>query len=325
MSQSNDVSLQYIQNEIYHKYEKRPQDVQDQLVFICDQYLKQKINFEEAKNHFLAIDPDISLLLKLQHIVQIEQEPLPSQQTDNKISSFTSSTKVGTNGYRKKSSPWTNIEDLRLVAAVFKYGAKDWKLIAEFVGNDRSSSQCNQRWCRAIDPSISHSPWSQVEDQQLLHAVEVLGSKNWCQVAKILKRRTDLQCRYRYQQLLKTAKSEESPLDKNPIPGSISSTYNCYHDHSLDSDDAINLDPPSVSPIPQQQPTQLNIIASQRRNSITIAPFIMPNIQKPFPSKRVNIPYYLDSSMMKTTPKNDFPMLHRLPPLIFERTQRELI
>ena len=287
MIHQEQVALSYITNEINQKYEFMPQQHKDTLIYACSNYVKGQISFENAQQIYSQVDTDLSFLYKLQRILTIENEPLPTP--DPMISMQKKQF-----GSRKKSTPWTDIEDLRLVAAIFRFGAKDWRQIAEFVGNDRSSSQCNQRWCRAIDPNISHAPWSADEDQQLLHAVEVLGSKNWCQVAKIINRRTDLQCRYRFQQLTKKMKPNENVSVQQNESGS--------------DDDELQA---------PQQPS-LDEIAKHRRNSITIAPFIMPNIPKPLP-KREFIPYYLESSM---TPRTDLdmPMLHRVPPVLVKRS-----
>ncbi|EAY00241.1 Myb-like DNA-binding domain containing protein [Trichomonas vaginalis G3] len=285
MINQSSVALNYITNEINHKYETLSSHVRETLIYACNNFVKGQISYENARQIYQSVDSDISFLVKLQRILTIENEPLPTPET----LAYSSKRQFGV---RKKSSPWTEIEDLRLVAAIFRYGAKDWRQIAEFVGNDRSSSQCNQRWCRAIDPNISHTPWSSEEDAQLLRAVEILGNKNWCQVAKIMNRRTDLQCRYRYQQI--TRKNKNIP-DKNSDQQS----------------------PESDEETPKA--TTLQEIATQRRSSITIAPFVFPPAPSTIPHIS-EIPYFLDTSM---TPRKDMnvPMLHRLPPLIYNRTK----
>lgn len=370
MIHQNTVTLSYITNEINHKYENVPQASKDTLIYTCDNFIKGQISFENARSVFLSIDPDISFLNKLQRILTIENEPLPPPEILGNFSQKHMNRSFS-GGCRKKSSPWTELEDLRLVAAIFRFGAKDWRQIAEFVGNDRSSSQCNQRWCRAIDPNISHSPWSQEEDQQLLRAVEVLGNKNWCQVAKIIDRRTDLQCRYRYQQLIKTSaaqhansvhpitqqKAQNSDPFQSPSfspgkdprmaqtaqPSSLTKTETTTmmtsisqipcsfpllgtgkeKSHAVDSDDALVAEfvPKNSTFVP---PT-LEEIASQRRSSITIAPFVVPPTDKRAPlPKHEPIPYYLDGSKMTPMNRLDLPLLHRVPPRIFIRNQTEL-
>jgi hypothetical protein len=178
------------------------------------------------------------------------------------------------------------VEDFRLLVAVGRFGAKDWRRISSFLGAGRRPSQCNQRWCRAIDPAISHRPWASEEDQKLLRAVEVLGTTSWCQIAKIVSGRTDLQCRYRYLQLVKrTAVPEKAEVE--PV-----------------------VEPTTVPPPPVE-------IARKRRNSISIAPFTDLDSLKPAPAVPM-LPYYLESSL---APRNDptHEYLHRVPPLLFLR------
>jgi hypothetical protein len=188
---------------------------------------------------------------------------------------------------RRKSWPWTIFEDLRLLVAVARFGAKDWRWIASFLGAGRSPSQCNQRWCRALDPAISHRRWEDEEDRKLLRAVEVLGKTSWCQVAKIVSGRTDLQCRYRYLQLVKrTEVNTETVVDpaKLPQPG-------------------------------------VEIAKKKRRNSISIAPFTDLDALKASPGVPM-LPYYIESSLEpRPDPSQQF--LHRLPPLLFPRKPRQ--
>jgi hypothetical protein len=108
-------------------------------------------------------------------------------------------------------------EDIRLLVAVARFGARDWRRISEFVGGGRTSSQCNQRWGRVLDPSIVHEHWTPAEDSNLLKLVEIMGNSSWCQIAKLMIGRTDLQCRHRYQQLgkpLDVEKSEDVETDE---------------------------------------------------------------------------------------------------------------
>jgi hypothetical protein len=191
---------------------------------------------------------------------------------------------------RKKSLPWTATEDDRLVVAVNRYGARDWRKIAEYVGISRTSSQCNQRWCRALDPSITRAPWTPEEDQHLLRAVEIFGPTSWCQVNKVLRGRTDLQCRYRYVQLRRMPKADEICQAK-------------------DSGDVIG-----VGQVAERHP---------RRNSISIAPFA-PDVMHAAPDAQFQmLPDYLEASMKpRDTTSSDASYLHRVPPIMFPRAGR---
>ena len=99
--------------------------------------------------------------------------------------------------------PWTEYEDMRLIAGIHKYGLVDFHLVAKFVGNGRSQWQCRQRWTRGIDPSISKEKWTEAEDNELIEAVKAFGLKQWKKVATRLPSRSDVQCRYRYLLLTK--------------------------------------------------------------------------------------------------------------------------
>ena len=108
--------------------------------------------------------------------------------------------------------PWSEYEDMRLIAGIHKYGMIDFHLIAKFVGNGRSQWQCRQRWTRGIDPSISKEKWSESEDNDLLEAVKALGAKQWKKVAMRLPNRSDVQCRYRYHLLTRKQSACESEV-----------------------------------------------------------------------------------------------------------------
>lgn len=104
--------------------------------------------------------------------------------------------------------PWSHVEDNRLLAAVNKLGISDWEAIAKFVGNGRSRPQCSQRWKRALDPRISREPWTKAEEQKLIDLVHEYGPKGWGRISMLMGRRSDLQCRYRYEQIRKKQREE---------------------------------------------------------------------------------------------------------------------
>ena len=102
----------------------------------------------------------------------------------------------------KKCRMWNRSEDILLLAAIHKYGLGDWKSISIFVGGGRSRSQCSQRWGRALDPRITKVAWDSAEEQRLCEIVSEVGEHSWANVAKRLGTRSDVQCRYRYYQIL---------------------------------------------------------------------------------------------------------------------------
>ena len=326
MSEQSEIGFRYIQHQVQMRYDKLGETEKDRLVNTCNRYLNQIISYEEAKEEFLSISVDLWLLDKLRAILKIKEES-DSDQENSKLNQTRAFPGFPDQSGRRKSKPWSDYEDTRLIAAVFKYGAKDWKLISNFVGIERTSSQCNQRWCRALDPNISHMPWADSEDQQLLKAVGVLGTKNWSQVSKIISHRTDLQCRYRYSQLMKYESERKKEIMKQTQISNNSSTNTLKTEEKATHSDEEENNDQSVCGSPSDKLKSLNmdLITAKRRNSITIAPFISSDIPKPLISQKVKIPYYLDIDMMPTRDNHQIPLLHRLPPLIFKRTTNQLI
>ena len=134
---------------------------------------------------------------------------------------------LGTRGQLRR--PWSEYEDMRLIAGIHRYGLMDFHVVAKFVGNGRTQWQCRQRWTRGIDPSISKEKWSESEDAKLIEAVKQFGSKQWKKVASQMPNRSDVQCRYRFLMLSRKSGFDadgESPDDseacekreKAPLP-----------------------------------------------------------------------------------------------------------
>ena len=282
------VILDYISHEIAHSYDNFPPEVRAQLSEIARRQLARRISFEEAAQLFMQHCAGDALPHKIKQILEVSDVPLPPP-ADQQGPAVPK-------GTRRKSYPWTDAEDTRLLVAVSRFGAKDWRLIAEFVGAGRNSSQCNQRWCRALDPSISHKSWTEADDAKLMRAVEVLGKASWCQVAKIMTGRTDLQCRYRYLQLVKAT-------DQGGGAGAEKGE-------------------------PQQNTAEadMEMVMLRRRNSISIARFTidldeMEKMGHTDP-KAAMIPYYLHSTL---EPRADAGgrYLHRVPPLLCSRVAKK--
>jgi hypothetical protein len=108
-------------------------------------------------------------------------------------------------GARKRNRMWTPPEDARLLAAIHRYGVENWRIIAQFVGNNRSCGQCSQRWFRVLDPRLSHSRWTGLEELRLLQLVRYCGDRSWTQIAAQMGNRSDVQCRYHYRRMLAEA------------------------------------------------------------------------------------------------------------------------
>ncbi|NWW06599.1 SNPC4 protein, partial [Oreocharis arfaki] len=92
-----------------------------------------------------------------------------------------------------KKGPWTPEEDAMLMAAVKKYGEKDWyKIRTEVPG--RSDAQCRDRYLKALHWDVKKGKWSLEEKEQLIELVQKHGLGHWSKIASELPHRTGSQC-----------------------------------------------------------------------------------------------------------------------------------
>jgi hypothetical protein len=103
--------------------------------------------------------------------------------------------------HRKRTRSWTDYENQRLLAGIHRFGTDDWLSVATFVGNGRTRSQCSQRWVRGLDPRISKERWSRDEEEMLDRLVVKYGTKSWTKIASEIGNRSDVQCRYHFNQM----------------------------------------------------------------------------------------------------------------------------
>ncbi|KAL6727793.1 hypothetical protein Aduo_009638 [Ancylostoma duodenale] len=96
---------------------------------------------------------------------------------------------------------WTDQEDLLLMSAVARFGAKDWGKIAKAVVG-RSDGQCRERWCNVLDRCTEAGDWTAEEDERLLLGIHIFGRGKWSKIAEILPRHHADSVKRRYQQLL---------------------------------------------------------------------------------------------------------------------------
>ncbi|NXL84041.1 SNPC4 protein, partial [Alectura lathami] len=92
-----------------------------------------------------------------------------------------------------KKGPWTPEEDAMLLAAVKKYGERDWyKIRTEVPG--RSDAQCRDRYLKALHYDVKKGRWTLEEEQQLIDLVQKHGLGHWSKIASELPHRTRSQC-----------------------------------------------------------------------------------------------------------------------------------
>jgi hypothetical protein len=268
------IIFDFIDHEIDRLFANFPTEVREQFSSSTKLFFRGEQSFDDTQQLFFRNCAGDLLLRKVQDILKVTDSPLPPP----------SAQRIASAGTRRKSYPWNDSEDLRLLVAVARYGAKDWRSIASFVGSGRTSSQCNQRWCRALDPAIIHKPWTETDDKRLLRAVEVLGKTSWCQIAKIMCGRTDLQCRYRYLQIAKESESEKVAAE------------------------------PNLEEVAKKRRNSISIA------SFTSDAEIEKIMARP-PSS-IQLPHFLESSFRPRDDQNP-KYLHRLPPLLFPRCKKK--
>ncbi|PCH41368.1 hypothetical protein WOLCODRAFT_69152 [Wolfiporia cocos MD-104 SS10] len=101
----------------------------------------------------------------------------------------------------RKTHTWDAESDARLMHAVHLYGVDNWNLVARWVSEDATPTQCQSRYNRSLDPQIRHGLWTDEEDDMLREAVIVLGHA-WSEVASFVPGRSNEQCRDRYNEVL---------------------------------------------------------------------------------------------------------------------------
>jgi hypothetical protein len=167
-------------------------DIRDQIRDALTRFVQGHLPFVNCQAVLLATMYRDSPLTRLQEILSVPEAPLPfygdSPSTDESLL------------MRRRTRPWTNAEDDRLLAAIGRYGFDNWQQVARFVGNGRNRAQCSQRWARGLNPRISKRAWSQEEEQQLQALVKQYGTKSWAKIASVFGDRSDVQCRYHYRQ-----------------------------------------------------------------------------------------------------------------------------
>jgi len=100
----------------------------------------------------------------------------------------------------RKVHQWTTDADGRLRKAISIYGHDNWHLVACYVSEDATPSQCSQRF-KTLDESIKRTNWSAEEDARLSAAVAAYGS-SWVDVAANVPGRHSDQCRERWTEQL---------------------------------------------------------------------------------------------------------------------------
>ncbi|KAH0792918.1 Myb-like DNA-binding domain containing protein [Histomonas meleagridis] len=170
---------------------------------IIERFLKKEITYTDASNEIYNLTGNRQAMERLNAILNTGSNPIPFPEEFKEQSQ----TKR-----RHKTRQWTSYEDQRLLAGIYKFGIENWTAISKFVGNGRTRSQCSQRWYRGLNPSISKDQWTKAEEDALIDLVQKNSGKSWNQIATKLGNRSDVQCRYKYNQLQKEREKTSCPL-----------------------------------------------------------------------------------------------------------------
>ncbi|OHT08299.1 hypothetical protein TRFO_04912 [Tritrichomonas foetus] len=183
-------------------------DIKMRLIHAMSTYLGQQSTFDQSQQIFFSYIGRAEPLEKLREIVEQPDDPinLQDQQGSGQIAAIEASgddSGDDSAANRKRTRSWTQQEDIRLLAGIYRYGADNWTTISLFVGNGRTRAQCCQRWTRGLNPRISKNLWSYEEDLRLVQLVNTYGDKSWTRIAAMMGNRSDVQCRYHYHQVMR--------------------------------------------------------------------------------------------------------------------------
>lgn len=116
-----------------------------------------------------------------------------------------------------KRGRWASDEDelLRKAVSPFLDSPKIiWSVVQRSVPG-RTDVQCRERWVNVLDPSISATPFTPDEDEELMNLVEIHGTGNWSKIAQeFSKKRTDNQLWRRWKQVSASSKRKKTKNTK---------------------------------------------------------------------------------------------------------------
>jgi hypothetical protein len=199
-----EVAMGYFPRHIFFS---RP-DLSISLRHTLQDYLTSRISLDTGRSILQSLIGNTDALERLSRILQTGPDPIPV--------AIAADARDLT---RRKTRPWSTCEDERLLCGIYRFGIENWTSISKFVGNNRTRSQCSQRWYRGLNPAINKSPWTRDEDQRLAALVARLGDRSWTQIASRMGSRTDVQCRYRYKHMQREGFVPANEEEREGFPG----------------------------------------------------------------------------------------------------------
>jgi hypothetical protein len=173
---------------------------------VISSFVANGMSANECKVHLSSVPKSTRCIGRLNAILRCPEQPLPSSPVGP----------PDPDGKRRLNT-WTTQEDNRLLCAIHRFGMRSWPVIASFVGNNRTRSQCAQRWRRSLDPRLSKGEWTAAEDAKLVSLVGRFGNEGWTSISQKMGNRSDVQCRYRHIQLTRTGKEREPRQEQLPV------------------------------------------------------------------------------------------------------------
>ena len=111
--------------------------------------------------------------------------------------------------------PWTEEEDDLLRTYVPIESKGNWVAVAEHVPG-RTAKQCRERWSLCLDPNIRKDPWTEEEDDLLLHLHDMHGNA-WATIAKHLPGRTENATKSRFKSIERKRDRAWTPMEDATI------------------------------------------------------------------------------------------------------------
>ena len=215
-------------------------------------FFSNRISFDfllKKSIELINTESPINILRDIMNI-SVEKQLLKSENSED---CYPDSPNQSNSTIRRKARPWNQDEDKRLLAGILHFGTDNWSSVSALVGFNRSRAQCSQRWFRGLDPRISKKRWTPEDNEKLLELVNEFGETAWAKIASSMGNRSDVQCRYHFQQLkknnqktsnsteIRTQVSQKLPLE---IPLLKSSSYNSVSNQNISSHKSTPLLPP---------------------------------------------------------------------------------
>jgi hypothetical protein len=102
---------------------------------------------------------------------------------------------------KKIRQPFTPQEDAQLIQIVTEQPSLSWHEVAALLPN-RTSRQCRERWMDYLRPDIISRPWTDAEDELILHEIERIGYK-WTRISNSFENRSQRDVKNRWYSHLK--------------------------------------------------------------------------------------------------------------------------